>query len=254
MAAIDMFQHLARVLAAEIALHKHNKVNRQGIVSPHAQHFIVLKNILPEDVFRGLQDAASHLQASSVREDSHWRKGQAIGGHELGRSSAAPWLEHICSPRFRQSTREATGIKTLELVPDVDTNRISLLFYDGPKRKDTKTDLLGDGTDWHMDGNIYLGDRWAGILTLVEDTLDDVSKLELQPNGQITQIPKAQLENSLILFQGDHVLHRVRAMAPGERRVVISLLFSDWPVRTRNPLLRRYQSKVNLAFYGNPSS
>ena len=246
-----MFQQLVRVLAAEMALHKHNKVNRQGIVSPHAQRFFVLKNILPEGVFRGLQNAANHLKASSVREDSNWRKGQAIGGHELGRSIAAPWLGHISGPEFRQRTRDATSIGTLELVPDVD---MSLLFYDGPERMEAKTDLIGDGTDWHMDGNIYLGNRWAGILTLVEETLDDVSKLELQPNGQITQIPKAQLENSLILFQGDHVRHRVRALAPGERRVVISLLFSDWPVRTRNPLLRRYQSRVNLAFYGSPSS
>ena len=249
-----MFQQLVRVLAAEMALHKHNKVNRQGIVSPHAQRFFVLKNILPEGVFRGLQNAANHLKASSVREDSNWRKGQAIGGHELGRSIAAPWLGHISGPEFRQRTRDATGIGTLELVPDVDTNRMSLLFYDGPERIEVKTDLIGDGTDWHMDGNIYLGNRWAGILTLVEETLDDVSKLELQPNGQITQIPKAQLENSLILFQGDHVLHRVRALAPEERRIVVSLLFSDWPVRTRNPLLRRYQSRVNLAFYGSPSS
>ena len=249
-----MFQQLVRVLTAEMALHKHNKVNRQGIVSPHAQRFFVLKNILPEGVFRGLQNAANHLKASSVREDSNWRKGQAIGGHELGRSIAAPWLGHISGPEFRQRTRDATSIGTLELVPDVDTNRMSLLFYDGPERMEAKTDLIGDGTDWHMDGNIYLGNRWAGILTLVEETLDDVSKLELQPNGQITQIPKAQLENSLILFQGDHVLHRVRALAPGERRVVISLLFSDWPVRTRNPLLRRYQSRVNLAFYGSLSS
>ena len=249
-----MFQQLVRVLAAEMALHKHNKVNRQGIVSPHAQRFFVLKNILPEGVFRGLQNAANHLKASSVREDSNWRKGQAIGGHELGRSIAAPWLGHISGPEFRQRTRDATSIGTLELVPDVDTNRMSLLFYDGPERMEAVTDLIGDGTDWHMDGNIYLGNRWAGIFTLVEETLDEVSKLELQPNGQITQIPKAQLENSLILFQGDHVRHRVRALAPGERRVVISLLFSDWPVRTRNPLLRRYQSRVNLAFYGSPSS
>ena len=249
-----MFQQLARVLAAEMALHKHNKVNRQGIVSPHAQRFFVLKNILPEGVFRGLKNAANHLKASSVREDSNWRKGQAIGGHELGRSIAARWLGHISGPEFRRRTHDATGIETLELVPDFDTNRMSLLFYDGPERMEAKTDPLGDGTDWHMDGNIYLGNRWAGILTLVEETLDDVSKLELQPNGQITQIPKVQLENSLILFQGDHVLHRVRGLAPGERRVVISLLFSDWPVRTRNPLLRRYQSKVNLAFYGSPSN
>ena len=80
-----MFQQLARVLAAEIALHKHNKVNRQGIVSPHAQRFFVLKNILPKGVFRGLQNAASHLKARSVREDSNWRKGQALGKRKAER-------------------------------------------------------------------------------------------------------------------------------------------------------------------------
>ena len=48
-----------RVLAAEMALHKDYKVNRQGIVSPHAQRFFVLKNILPEGVFRGQQSAAN---------------------------------------------------------------------------------------------------------------------------------------------------------------------------------------------------
>ena len=249
-----MFQHLARVLAAEMALHKHNKVNRQGVVSPNAQHFHVIKDILPEHVFKDLREAANQLQSSSIREDSDWRKGQAIGGHELKGSGFAPWLEHMSSAAFQHRTREATGIEKLALVPEADTNRISLLFYSDPVFAAADTDVQGDGTDWHMDGNIYLGDRWAGILTLVEGTQDDISKLELQPNGQIATIPRAGLENSLILFQGDHVLHRVRAMAPGERRVVMSLLFSDWPVRTRNPWLRRYQSKVNLAFYGNPRS
>ena len=56
-----MFQHLARVLAAEIALHKHNKVNRQGVVSPSAQHFHVIKDILPEHVFKDLREAANQL-------------------------------------------------------------------------------------------------------------------------------------------------------------------------------------------------
>lgn len=254
-----MFQHLTRVLAAEIALHKHNKVNRQGIVSPNAQQFHIIHDILPEKVFKGLREAANQLQSSSVREDSNWRKGQAIGGHELKVSGLAPWLEHVLSAAFQHRTRKATGIETLALVPEADTNRISLLFYGGqahpyPVSTAADTDDQGDGTDWHMDGNIYLGDRWAGILTLVEDTGDDVSKLELKPNGEIATIPRAGLENSLILFQGDHVLHRVRAMASGERRVVMSLLFSDWPVRTLNPWLRRYQSKVNLAFYGNSRS
>ena len=132
-------------------------------------------------------------------------------------------------------------------MPEVDTNRLSLLFYDEPPAADES----GDGTDWHMDGSIYLGARWAGILTLIENTHDQTSKLELQPHGEVTKISKTNLNNSLVLFQGDHVLHRVRSLIGGERRVVVSLLFSDWPVRTLNPWLRRYQAQVNLAFYGS---
>ena len=128
-----MFQHLTRVLAAEIALHKHNKVNRRGIVSPNAQHFHIIHDILPEKVFKGLREAANQLQSSSVRENSNWRKGQAIGGHELKVSGLAPWLEHVLSAAFQHRTRKVTGIETLALVPEADTNRISLLFYDAKR-------------------------------------------------------------------------------------------------------------------------
>ena len=257
-----MFKNLQRILAAEVALHKHNQVNRQGVVSPDAQCFHVIEDVLPQEVFEALLELLPQLQNTAVREDSHWRKGQAIGGHELKRSVAAPWLDYFASRDFIRRLRSETDIATLDLVPEADTNRLSMLFYNAPVVSpiDSSIDSLkdssnsGDGTDWHMDGSIYLGDRWAGILTLVEETGDNSSKLELQPHGNATQIPKHNLQNSLILFQGDHVLHRVRALANGERRVVISLLFSDWPVRTRNPWLRRYQSKVNLAFYGNSNA
>lgn len=245
-----MRRDLLKLLAAELALHKHNKANRQGVVSPDAQSFYVIQNVLPESVYQGLLAALPDLQLSSVRENSHWRKGQAMGGHELANSSIAVWLEYFESPKFIERLRGETGIANLALVPTVDTNRLSLLFYDPP----AESEAQGDGTDWHMDGSIYLGDRWAGILTLIENTNDAISKLELQPHGQVTQIPKTNLQNSLVLFQGDHVLHRVRPMVKSERRVVMSLLFSDWPVRTRNPFLRRYQSRVNLAFYGNPQA
>jgi hypothetical protein len=223
-----MINQLWRLLRAEVALHKHNKVNRQGVVSANAQHYHVIENVLPHHIYEGLLDAVSELHAQAVRENSHWRKGMAIGGHELNSSTVKPWLEYFSGDEFIQS----------------------LLFYDAPKG----TEEIGDGTDWHMDGNIYLGARWAGILTLIEDTLDTTSKLELQPFGDVAQIPKRNLRNSLVLFQGDHVLHRVRALISDERRVVMSLLFSDWPIRTRNPWLRRYQSDVNRAFYGNPQA
>jgi len=245
-----MIKQLWQLLKAEVALHKHNKVNRHGVVSANAQRYHVIENVLPQHIYDGLLDAASGLHAQAVRENSRWRKGMAMGGHELNCSAAKPWLAYFSSDAFIQRLRIATGIETLDLVPAVDTNRLSLLFYDAPEGAEE----TGDGTDWHMDGSIYLGARWAGILTLVESTLDTTSKLELQPFGEVAQIPKQHLTNSLVLFQGDHVLHRVRPLVRDERRVVISLLFSDWPIRTRNPWLRRYQSEVNRAFYGNPQA
>ena len=183
-----MFKHLTRVLTAEIAIHKHDKVNRQVIVSRNARHFHIIHDILPEQVFKGLQDAANQVQPSSVKEDNDWRKGQAIGGRELKFSGLAPWLEHVLSAAFKHRARKAKGHRNLALVPEADTNRISLLFYGGQAHRyqvstAADTDEQGDGTDWHTDGNIYLGDRWSGILTLVEDTGDNVSKLELRPKG-----------------------------------------------------------------------
>ena len=245
-----MIKQLWHLLRAEVALHKHNKVNRQGVVSADAQQYHVIENVLPQHVYDGLLDAVSGLHTQAIRENSHWRKGMAMGGHEFNSSKAKPWLGYFSSDEFIQKLRAATGIETLAPVPAVDTNRLSLLFYDAPEGSDE----TGDGTDWHMDGSIYLGDRWAGILTLVEDTMDATSKLELRPFGEMTLIPKQQLTNSLVLFQGDHVLHRVRPLVRDERRIVISLLFSDWPIRTQNPWLRRYQSNVNRAFYGNPKA
>ena len=60
------------------------------------------------------------------------------------------------------------------------------------------------------------------------------------------------MPNTLVLFQGDQVRHRVRPMAVGEERVVVSLLLSTNPERTRNPILRLYQAWVNYVFYGDP--
>ena len=129
----------------------------------------------------------------------------------------------------------------------VETERlIDEYYYNDPEDE-------GDGIDWHVDGSIYLGQRWAGILVLIEDTREDFAKLELQPNLVTTTLPKSNMVNALVLFQGDHVRHRVRPLVDGEERIVLSLLFSDWPQRTRNILLLRYQSRVNQAFYKNPN-
>ena len=56
--------------------------------------------------------------------------------------------------------------------------------------------------------------------------------------------------NSLILFRGDRIQHKVDTIREGERRIVVSMLFCDICERTLNPLSHLYQSGVNFIFYG----
>ena len=229
-------------ISKEFALIKRNIRSRRGHFRADKQHYFVLHDILPEKDFQHIRSLLLRNKALFLRKDSTVRKGSAIGGHELRNSQLASLVERIDCAEFLEIVRSRTGISNLQFVPEADTNRLSLLYY-----KDE-----GDGIDWHVDGTIYMGDRWAGILTIVEDIKESEAKLELKPNGKPATFPVDKMENSLVLFQGDQVQHRARPMLMDEQRIVVSLLFSTNPTRTRNPILRLYQAWVNYIFYGNP--
>ena len=229
-------------ISKEFALIKRNIRSRRGHFRADKQHYFVLHDILPEKDFQHIRELVLKNKTLFLRNDSLVRQGSSMGGHELRKSPLSKIPDIIDNPKFLQKVQSKTGIANLQFVPEVDTNRLSLLYY-----KDE-----GDGIDWHVDGTIYLGDRWAGILTIVEDIKESEAKLELKPNGKPATFPVEKMENTLVLFQGDQVQHRSRTMLKDEQRIVVSLLFSTNPTRTRNPILRLYQAWVNYIFYGNP--
>jgi len=229
-------------ISKEYALILRNIQSRRGRFRADKQHYFVLHDILPEKDFQHIRELLLKNKTLFLRNDSSVRQGSSMGGHELRKSPLLKIADIIDNPKFLQKVQSKTGIANLQFVPEVDTNRLSLLYY-----KDE-----GDGIDWHVDGTIYLGDRWAGILTIVEDIKESEAKLELKPNGKPATFPVDKMENSLVLFQGDQVQHRARPMLMDEQRIVVSLLFSTNPTRTRNPILRLYQAWVNYIFYGNP--
>ena len=229
-------------ISKEFALIKRNIRSRRGHFRSDKQHYFVLHDILPEKDFQHIREMVLKNKTLFLRNDSSVRQGSSMGGHELRKSPLLKIADIIDNPKFLQKVQSKTGIANLQFVPEVDTNRLSLLYY-----KDE-----GDGIDWHVDGTIYLGDRWAGILTIVEDIKESEAKLELKPNGKSATFPVKKMENTLVLFQGDQVQHRARPMLLDEQRIVVSLLFSTNPTRTRNPILRLYQAWVNYIFYGNP--
>ena len=229
-------------ISKEFALIKRNIRSRRGHFRADKQHYFVLHDILPEKDFQHIRKLLLNNKTLFLRNDSSVRQGSSMGGHELRKSPLSKIADIIDNPKFLQKVQSKTGIANLQFVPEVDTNRLSLLYY-----KDE-----GDGIDWHVDGTIYMGDRWAGILTIVEDIKESEAKLELKPNGKPATFPVEKMENTLVLFQGDQVQHRARPMLMDEQRIVVSLLFSTNPTRTRNPILRLYQAWVNYIFYGNP--
>ena len=229
-------------ISKEYALILRNIQSRRGRFRADKQHYFVLHDILPEKDFQHIRKLLLNNKTLFLRNDSSVRQGSSMGGHELRKSPLSKIPDIIDNPKFLQKVQSKTGIANLQFVPEVDTNRLSLLYY-----KDE-----GDGIDWHVDGTIYMGDRWAGILTIVEDIKESEAKLELKPNGKPATFPVEKMENTLVLFQGDQVQHRARPMLMDEQRIVVSLLFSTNPTRTRNPILRLYQAWVNYIFYGNP--
>ena len=229
-------------ISKEYALILRNIQSRRGRFRADKQHYFVLHDILPEKDFQHIRELLLKNKTLFLRKNSSVRQGSSMGGHELRKSPLSKIPDIIDNPKFLQKVQSKTGIANLQFVPEVDTNRLSLLYY-----KDE-----GDGIDWHVDGTIYMGDRWAGILTIVEDIKESEAKLELKPNGKPATFPVEKMENTLVLFQGDQVQHRARPMLMDEQRIVVSLLFSPNPTRTKNPFLRLYQAWVNYIFYGNP--
>ena len=235
-------QRLSSRVTREAALLRRNVRSRRGRFLPECQRIVVLENALPDRKFCALRDLVLQHRDLLRRRDSFIRHGGALGGHELRTSPCRELVTHLEGPEFLERVRAGTGIPELVYVPASDTNRLSLLYYGAS----------GDGIDWHVDGTIYLGDRWVGVLTLEESSHDATSKLEIEGSDGVESIPAEQAANTLVLFQGDQHRHRVRPMASGEERIVVSLLLTTNPEQTRNPLLWGYQAVINYFFYGNP--
>ena len=230
-----------QTLSKEFSLFLRNIQSRRGHFLPDKQQYFVLHDILPTKDFQQIRELLLNKKWLFIRQNSTIRKGSTIGGHELRNSPLRKLVEQIDCNEFLEQVQSRTGIPEMQFVPEADTNRLSLLSYSNE----------GDGIDWHIDGSIYLGDRWAGILTIVEDIKEHNSKLELKPNGKPVTFSAKKMINTLVLFLGDQVPHRARPIQKDEERIVVSLLFSPNPTRTKNPILRLYQAWVNYIFYGN---
>ena len=116
-------------ISKEYALILRNIQSRRGRFRADKQQYFVLEKILPKKDFQHLRSLLLRNKALFLRKDSTVRKGSAIGGHELRNSQLASLVERIDCAEFLEIVRSRTGISNLQFVPEADTNRLSLLYY-----------------------------------------------------------------------------------------------------------------------------
>jgi len=103
---------------------------------------------------------------------------------------------------------------------DHDQSACSILFYD----------QAGDHINWHFDHNFYRGRQFTLLLSLVNKTPEggvSASRLMHRKGEQVIEVDSS--ENSLILFEGSRVLHRVSPTNPGDLRIMLSMTYNTQP-------------------------
>jgi hypothetical protein len=123
---------------------------------------------------------------------------------------------------------------------DHDQSAESILYYDEP----------GDHIQWHFDHNFYDGRQFTALINLVNRSADgrlSASKLQYRDaHGQEVEVDTS--ENSLVVFEGQKVLHRATPTVDGDLRIMLSMTFNTAPKIT---MFRELKRRIkDTAFFG----
>lgn len=124
--------------------------------------------------------------------------------------------------------------------PIYDQSSLSVLFYEKP----------GDHIGWHYDHNFYRGRHFTVLLPIINQGTagGGLSHATLKAKIGATEIDVATPPNTLIVFEGARVNHKVTPIVEGERRLVISMTYcSDNRANVVQGAVRRIK---DVAFFG----
>jgi hypothetical protein len=112
------------------------------------------------------------------------------------------------------------------------------LFYERP----------GDHIGWHYDHNFYKGRHFTVLLSIINRGAGGLSAARLMARLGKTEQAIATPPNTLVVFEGARVRHKVTPLNDGERRVVLSMTFCT---DSRHSLIQEGLRRVkDIAFFG----
>ena len=159
--------------------------------------------------------------------------------YETLRTDAPAAVALYQSAAMRNVIGRIVGL-AVETTPLTDKSSCSVLFYVKP----------GDHIGWHYDHNFYKGRHFTVLLPLTNQGHGEgglsSARLLVRRGGEEQMIPTPP--NTLVVFEGAKVLHRVTTLAEGERRVVLSMTYCTDP---RNSRLQEAARRVkDTAYFG----
>jgi len=209
-----------------------------GVVPGFAERLATIAEFLPS----GLRDRiASEIEALGDTERSYLplhKQGGTVA-YETLRANAPSVVALYQSAALRNVVGRIVGLG-VETTPLTDKSSCSVLYYVKP----------GDHIGWHYDHNFYKGRHFTVLLPLAnqgqgEDGLSS-ARLLVRRGDKEQVVPTPP--NTLVVFEGAKVMHRVTTLAEGERRIVLSMTYCTDP---RNSRLQEAARRVkDTAYFG----
>ncbi len=183
---------------------------------------VVLTGFLPERLFTALKVEAERLVSPERSYVPTHKKGGTIA-YETLIASAPEIVSFYQSPRFIEIISRITG-ERLVPTPIYDQSSLSVLVYERP----------GDHIGWHYDHNFYRGRHFTVLIALdnrgrAEEGLSHAT-LMARAGGEELSVRTAP--NTMVVFEGAAVRHKVTPILEGERRLILSMTYCTNPGAT----------------------
>jgi len=203
-----------------------------------SKRLVSIPSFLASEPFAELKSQCTRLVSAERSFIPTHKKGGTVA-YETIVQEAPGIVAFYHAPVLRKFVSQVVGIG-VEPTPLHDQSSLSVLFYDRP----------GDHIGWHYDHNFYRGRHFTVLLPLVNEghATEGLSSAQLMAWLDEREIVLPTPPNTLVVFEGAKVLHRVTPVAEGERRMVLSMTFASDP--RSGPLRGAARRIKDTAFFG----
>jgi hypothetical protein len=184
-----------------------------------ADRLAVVPDFLPAGAFAALAAQAEQLLAPERSFVPTHKQGGTVAYETL--IGAAPAIVACYHARGLQDMLSRLVGERLRPTPICDQSSLSVLIYNKP----------GDHIGWHYDHNFYRGRHFTVLLAIhnAGRAARGLSHAVLHARVPGREIEISTAPNTLVVFEGACVRHRVTPIHDGERRIMLSMTYCTDP-------------------------